>query len=249
MDVSLESLVLDDAVRARAEYDTDTIDDYASAIDRQEVLPPLVAVEVGQRLLLADGWHRYYAMKRRGIESATVNVTKGTLGDAIALAASANVAHGRRRTNADKRRCVQILVESEAHGGKPDIAIARLANVDPHTVKAVRLAIRNGATEQEITAEPEIESEATTKPAHNATPTKSVEKDAAPGKSQAKATRSEAEPHKIGLVALIGLLDRCLRQIDDLAEATGDTATCERLAECVIGAREESQRWLQAAQT
>jgi|GEM_PF-2957954 len=66
------------------------------------------------------------------------DVRQGGLRDAILHSAGANAAHGLRRTNADKRRAVLMLLEDEEWGTWNDSEIGRRCAVDHKTVARLR---------------------------------------------------------------------------------------------------------------
>ena len=61
---------------------------------------------------------------------------KGGRVDALKYALGANAVHGQRRSNADKRRCVEIAVKE--FGGLSSRAIAELCGVSNHFVDSIR---------------------------------------------------------------------------------------------------------------
>ncbi|MGH1591797.1 hypothetical protein ACRBEV_29670 [Methylobacterium phyllosphaerae] len=65
---------------------------------------------------------------------------QGGLRDAILHSAGANAAHGLRRTNADKRRAVLMLLQDEEWSGWADREIARRCAVHHELVGRVRAA-------------------------------------------------------------------------------------------------------------
>jgi hypothetical protein len=134
--VSLRDLRLDGETQARASLDAETVDDYADKIRAGVALPPPVAFFDGSRYWLADGFHRAEATRKTGASSMDVEVRKGTREDAIWFACGANQGHGLRRTNADKRRAVEMALRLKPESS--DRAIAEHVGVAPNTVKAVR---------------------------------------------------------------------------------------------------------------
>lgn len=90
---------------------------------------------------IVDGHHRYEAMKRAGFppeREIAVNVADARIDQSVVkwLAAGANTAHGMRRTNDDKRRAVEMALQS--HPEQSDRAIAEHVGVTAPTVGDAR---------------------------------------------------------------------------------------------------------------
>lgn len=109
--VALGAIRLDGGTQCRAALDMDHIEALVEAIDGGVSLPPLVVFHDGSDFWLGDGFHRYHAMQRLERREAWAKVLSGTRSDAIRYALSANSTHGLRRTNADKRRAVEIALK------------------------------------------------------------------------------------------------------------------------------------------
>ncbi|MCJ2074806.1 hypothetical protein MKK68_03955 [Methylobacterium sp. E-016] len=97
---------------------------------------------------LAEGFHRFNAAREAELETIACEVRPGGLSDAILHSVGANATHGLRRSNADKRRAVAILLEDplvalDPETGTPwsDRAISRLCSVDHKFVAKVRAPI------------------------------------------------------------------------------------------------------------
>lgn len=93
----------------------DTLHDYAEAMERGDVFPPVDLVEDPDgKLYLWDGFHRVEAAHATGAETIWARIQPGTKRDAFRLAASANAHHGLRRTLADKRAAAaRLLLDPE----------------------------------------------------------------------------------------------------------------------------------------
>jgi ParB-like chromosome segregation protein Spo0J len=82
--------------------------------------PPLVVLHDGEAYWLAEGFHRFNAAREAELETIACEVRSGSLRDAILHSAGANATHGLRRTNADKRRAVSILLEDPLVASDPE---------------------------------------------------------------------------------------------------------------------------------
>jgi uncharacterized ParB-like nuclease family protein len=118
-----------DATQTRARMDTDTLDDYAEAMTEGATFPPVVLFPEGDLYWIGDGYHRIAAAQRVGFKTIKAEVRKGGRRAARLYAASANQTNGLRRTNADKRQAVLILLEDEEWQRWSDRQIARHCGV------------------------------------------------------------------------------------------------------------------------
>lgn len=139
--ILIKKIRIDGGTQAREQLDQDAVADYAKAYRDGERLPPVVIMFDGSHNWLADGFHRYHAAVAAGLEKLEANSLNGTQRAAVLYAAGANTDHGLRRTNADKRRAIEMLLADEEWRTWSDRAIADHAGVSDKTVAAVRLAI------------------------------------------------------------------------------------------------------------
>jgi hypothetical protein len=134
--VFIDQLDLTLSPQTRHEINHDAVEEYSAAYKAKEKLPDPVVFLVGKVHLIADGFHRVSAMKQNGMKAATFEVKTGTREDAVTYALQSNINHGLRRTNADKRVCVQTaLIEFPS---KSDLSISEVCKVSDNLVKAVR---------------------------------------------------------------------------------------------------------------
>ena len=100
--------------------------------------PPVTVFFDGKAYWLADGFHRVAAAKLARRKTIQADVRKGGLRDAILHSCGANATHGYRRTNEEKKRAVEKLLEDEEWRAWNDSEIARHAKVDRRLVKKIR---------------------------------------------------------------------------------------------------------------
>ena len=113
---------------------TTTPQAYAS---KAEMPAPLVFFD-GREHWLADGFHRLEAAGKAGRRVLECEVKRGSLREAILHAAGANALHGLRRTNADKRGAVLLLLRDDVFKKWSDRKIGDACVVDHKTVGRVR---------------------------------------------------------------------------------------------------------------
>ena len=108
VDVAVKDIVVDWEFNFRDGMDEDTIGRYR---DSAESLPPVTVFQVGDQLLLADGFHRLEALKRNGVETVAVHKFQGARGDVKEWAAISNATHGRPLTREERNRAIVWLYE------------------------------------------------------------------------------------------------------------------------------------------
>lgn len=117
--LALSDLTFDPRLQMRAAMDQEVIDEYADIL--RDAKPsdwpfaePMEAVEIktgdGVIRYVTNGFTRGNAAHAVGRRIVSVNVIKGTWETAVRKACAANAKQGQRRTNADKRRAVEIAL-------------------------------------------------------------------------------------------------------------------------------------------
>jgi hypothetical protein len=111
--VPITSIYTNPAYMVRAMLNQEVIDEYCEAYLADQDLPALnVFKQQSGKYLVADGWHRYEAAKQAKLKTLPVKVFKGEREKVIAVALAGNKSHGLRRTNADKRICAEMAIET-----------------------------------------------------------------------------------------------------------------------------------------
>jgi len=134
IDVSL--IRQDGGTQARASMTQEAIDEYALAMAEGKEFPAVTVFYDGGAFWLGDGFHRVAAhIKAFGFAPIQAEVHDGTQRDALLFATGANADHGVRRTVADKRRAVSVLLDDPEWAKWSDREIARRVDVS-HTFVA-----------------------------------------------------------------------------------------------------------------
>ena len=120
--VKIKDVTLDRDMQPRVNITQEAVDEYRERMEDGEQFPPIAVVKDGSTLYCVDGWHRVMAAKALKAKVITAVVTLGTRMDAIWVAAQANLRHGVRRTNADKRRAVALALLARPDSSFADIA-------------------------------------------------------------------------------------------------------------------------------
>ncbi len=137
--LDVKTIRIDGGTQSRTSINTEAVSEYATALMDGAIMPPVVAFFDGSNYWLGDGFHRLHAYRKAGQESIQVDVRLGTCRDARLYAAGANGAHGLRRTNDDKRRAVQmVLDDAQCAESWTDREIAKHCAVSVSFVGAMR---------------------------------------------------------------------------------------------------------------
>ncbi len=166
--IEISKIRIDGGTQPRAELNQETVADYAEAYKAGASLPPVTLFFDGAEYWLADGFHRYFGAKAAGRTTIQEDVTPGTVRDAILYSLSANNKHGLRRSNADKRKAVQTILDDPewsqwssneiakrcavGHTFVDDLRRAHLAENQDSQPATTRTVKRNGTTYQQNTA-------------------------------------------------------------------------------------------------
>lgn len=135
----------DGGTQPRAELSWYVIDEYKESLLSGATFPPVTVFYDGTDYWLADGFHRLRATEQADRDTTIADVKQGTQRDAMLYSVGANAVHGLRRTNADKRRAVEVLLRDAEWQQWSDSEIARRCAVSQSTVSRIR---------QELTSDP-----------------------------------------------------------------------------------------------
>lgn len=144
--IKLEDIRTDGGTQTRAEMNGNIIQEYSDAVLEGAQFPPVDVFHDGADNWLADGFHRYHAHKRAGVLDIVATVHAGTQDDALVFALGANSKNGLRRTNEDKRRCVEIALERWPEWS--DRRIAEVCGVSANLPGKMRHDVSPGDTSQ-----------------------------------------------------------------------------------------------------
>lgn len=153
--IDFEYLRIDCGTQSRVDIDQQTVSSYAEFIKEGVVFPPVTVFFDGTQHYLADGFHRYFAHKEAGHKEILAHVISGTLRDAILFSLEANATHGLPRTNADKRKSVQIMLDDFEWSEWSNAEIARRCRVSHTFVNKMRPA--DGSAKKHIRGGKEVE--------------------------------------------------------------------------------------------
>ena len=146
--IELNKITITEGTQSRVVINQQVVAEYAEALTNGVELPPIVLFFDGTSYYIADGWHRFHAHRLIGALTILEDVRVGTKRDAQRYSLSANSTHGLPRTNADKRKSVEIALADEEWSCFSNRDIAKLCAVGDKLVGEVR----NGVSAQEKTA-------------------------------------------------------------------------------------------------
>jgi len=146
--IEFSKIRIDGGTQARADLNQETIAEYAEAYRAGVAMPPVVVFYDGTTYWLADGFHRYFGAKQAGKETIHEEVTPGSQRDAVLFSLGANAKHGLRRSNADKRKAVQILLADVEWAKWSSNEIAKRCAVSHTFVDEFRRSLATVASEK-----------------------------------------------------------------------------------------------------
>jgi hypothetical protein len=141
--IKIEQIRIDGGTQQRAEIDYSVVDDYASAMTDGATLPPVTVVFDGTVYWLVDGFHRWHASRKAGFLDIEATIKNGSQRDAVLLSLGVNHAHGLRRSNADKRKAVETMLNDPEWRDFSNCEIAKNCYVSESLVRSLRDNFKN----------------------------------------------------------------------------------------------------------
>lgn len=147
--ISIASIKLDESTQSRAGIDKAAVAEYREAIKAGNELPPIVVFRVKgtEVFYMADGWHRLQAHIDEEFKLIDAEIRVGGQRDAMLYAVGANAEHGLRRTSADKRRAVELLMGDAEWSKWSDREIAKRCVVSHTLASEVRSSLSDSASD------------------------------------------------------------------------------------------------------
>lgn len=142
MKLKISAIRIDGGTQAREELDQSVVTRYAEQMQEGDIFPPLTAFHDGSNYWLADGFHRYFAIKTNGGLEVECDVKEGTVRDAELFSYSAN---GNKRglgwNTADIRKILNKMLQDPEWQKWTDQHIAQHIGVSKMTVGRARHAL------------------------------------------------------------------------------------------------------------
>lgn len=136
--LNLSEITLDPEIQPRQLLNKEVVDEYVEAMRQGNQFPPVIVYFDGIINWLADGYHRYEAAKKYQQATIVADIQQGDRREAKLFSVGANTAHGFPRTNGDKRRAVQRLLDDQEWCQWSNREIARLCKVSHEMVRNLR---------------------------------------------------------------------------------------------------------------
>lgn len=138
MKVRLNQIRLDGGTQSRVKMSKDKIAEYAESMMEGKVFPPVLVYNDGVYHWLADGFHRYHAVKNTKADSIECEVIKGNQRDAFLYSLKANRDHGMPSSREDKANAVIRALQDEILGKESSRYIAKVCDLSHTFVDKIR---------------------------------------------------------------------------------------------------------------
>lgn len=113
--IELEQIIIDRRFQVRNRMDGQTVKAYANAMSSGSEFPPIKLGEIGGRLFLIDGFHRYEAARSIGRYWLEADIVPMTEREALKASALANLTHGRQLTKTEKLNAFKQFIKGGGH--------------------------------------------------------------------------------------------------------------------------------------
>jgi len=191
--VAFSLVDFDETFRARAAINEDKVNEYAEQMAAGDKFPPVHLFARGECYVVVDGWHRLRALMKNGCTECLAVIHHGGHQDALKFAIDANCRHGLPRSNADKRRSVELALKE--FGSLSSNEIARLCSVSHTMVDDVRkdLQLADSASSAGADGDAQAEHAETRTGADGKRRRRRSKKPTQNGEQQSQADRGDAE--------------------------------------------------------
>ena len=139
MKIKLSFITIDAGTQARQKINQDVVNEYAQLLTEGAVFPPIVVF--GEKNILADGWHRFFAHRAAGIKEIEIDSREGDVRDAIFYGFGANKSRGLQMNQEDTRSIIGRLLMDNEWAKLGDRKIADHVGVSSTTVLRLRQAM------------------------------------------------------------------------------------------------------------
>ena len=139
MKVKLSLITIDAGTQAREKINQDVVNEYAQLMSEGTIFPPIVVF--GEKNILADGWHRFFAHRAAGLKEIEIDSREGDVRDAIFYGFGANKHRGLQMNQADTKNIIGRMLMDQEWSKLGDRKIADHVGVSSTTVLRIRQAM------------------------------------------------------------------------------------------------------------
>lgn len=139
--LNLLAIRIDGGTQARVALNQAVVAEYAEHMKDGDHFPPITVYYDGAEYWLADGFHRYFAVKASGQATIEAEVTPGTQEEAQLFALGANKIRGLSLTFEDKRNIITLMLKHPVWGQWSNSQISKHIGVSKMTVGRVKASL------------------------------------------------------------------------------------------------------------
>ncbi len=141
--LNLLAIRIDGGTQIRVELNQDVLGEYVEHMKDGDHFPPITVYHDGAEYWLADGFHRYFAVKALGQATIEAEVVSGTQEEAQLFAMGANKARGLSLTFKDNRNIISIMLKHPVWSQWSNSQISRHIGVSKMTVGRVKASLES----------------------------------------------------------------------------------------------------------
>lgn len=139
--LNLLAIRIDGGTQARVALNQAVVTEYAEHMKDGNIFPPVTVFHDGAEYWLADGFHRYFAVKALGRAAIEAEVRPGTQEEAQLFAMGANKIRGLSLTFEDNRNIITLMLKHPVWGQWTNSQISRHIGVSKMTVGRVKASL------------------------------------------------------------------------------------------------------------
>lgn len=146
VELAIKRITADPRAQSRARTLQEIVEEYADAWKAGCVFPPLRVFFDRKTYWLSRGFHRLAAAILAEKKTVLVEVVKGGLREAILDSLGSNITHGLRRSNEDKRHCVNVMLADSEWSKWSNAEIGRRCGVSEGLVRVIQQELSSQET-------------------------------------------------------------------------------------------------------
>lgn len=139
--LNISTIRIDGGTQPRQKINYDVVKDYAELMRDGVKFPPITVFYDGAEYWLADGFHRYHAIKQNATTTAEAEIHTGSLEDALLYSCGANKGRGLSMSAEDNREIIRKMLLHPVWGQWAQSEIARHVGVSAMTVSRVKASM------------------------------------------------------------------------------------------------------------